>query len=370
MDIFEYVDKYGIYTFDELSFNEVDAVIFSFLSYVDYEKILENNKILLKDVGRMHLGLHNKLERNITAVRDATKILKYIKDTKRYQNCYLYNYEYDINNDIQFSAISIEYQKNKVYVSFEGTNAYISGWKENLVLSYSYPTKSHIKAISYLDRHFTFSNKELIIGGHSKGGNLALVASMHTNFLVRSKIKKIYNMDGPGLLKEQYHSNRFKKVLNKYTHIIPNASIVGIILYNSKTKVIKSTIEGPLAHDILYWKINENKLEEAKLETFSKELSKQIKDYMNNHSKEELERRINDIYDVFLKANIIELSDLNSIKNLRKLLDEGKNLDNDTRVLLSDVISIITQSFGITIHTKLSELKKIINNYNSNLKKN
>lgn len=362
MDIFKYIDNYGMYTFEEYPFNEIDAVLFSFLSYVDFEEIFEKNRISLKDVGRMHLGLHNKLERNITAVRDGTKLLEYIKDTKRYQDCVLFNYEYDVTDDIQFSVISIEYQKNKVYVSYEGTNAYISGWKENLVLSYDYPSKSHLKAITYLDKHYTFSNKELIVGGHSKGGNLALVASMHANYLVRRKIKKIYNMDGPGLLKKQYNSRRYRKVLPKYVHIIPNSSIVGIILYNSNTKVIKSSVKGPLAHDILFWQIDNDKLIPAELETFSKELSIKIKEFIDNHTKEELENSIKDINQVFLNAKIVELQDLNNIKNIKKVVEESKYLDKDSKEFLKEIINIVITSFNSTIQTKLKEIKKIINN--------
>ena len=362
MDIFKYIDKYGIYTFDEYPFNEIDAVLFSFLSYVDFEEIFETNRIPLKDVGRMHLGLHNKLERNITAVRDGTKLLKYIKDTKRYQDCILFNYEYDVTDDIQFSAISIEYQKNKVFVSFEGTNAYMSGWKENLVLSYDYPTRSHLKAISYLDSHYTFSNKKLIVGGHSKGGNLALVSSIHTNYFVRRKIQKIYNVDGPGLLKEQFNSRRFKRIIPKYIHIIPNASIVGIILYNTNTKVIKSSVEGPLAHDIIFWQIDEDKLVPAKLETFSKELSKNIKKFMDTHTKQELRESINEIYKVFLNAKIVELQDLNNIRNLKRVIDQSKNLDNKSKQFFKDILNMIILSFGTTIHLKITEFKKMINN--------
>ena len=362
MDIFKYIDNYGMKTFEEYPFNEIDAVLFSFLSYVDFEEIFEKNRIPLKDVGRMHLGLHNKLERNITAVRDGTKLLKYIKDTKRYQDCILFNYEYDVTDDIQFSVISIEYQKNQVYVSFEGTNAYISGWKENLVLSYDYPTKSHLKAINYLDRHYTFSNKKLIVGGHSKGGNLALVSSMHANYLVRRRIKKIYNMDGPGLLRKQYNSRRFKSILPKYKHIIPNASIVGIILYNSNTEVVKSSVRGPLAHDILFWQIDKDKFIKGELETFSKELSIKIKDFIDNHTKEELRKSVSDINQVFLNAEIVELQDLNSIKNIKKVLDEGKHLDKDSKEFLTEVLNMVIKSFGSTIQTKLKEMKKIINN--------
>ena len=65
MNMYDYIDEYGMYSFEEIPFNEIDATLFSFLSYVDYGKIVEKEKIQLKNVGRMHLGLHNKKERNI-----------------------------------------------------------------------------------------------------------------------------------------------------------------------------------------------------------------------------------------------------------------------------------------------------------------
>ena len=87
MNIYEYIDNYGIYTFNEKEINMVDKVIFSCLSYIDYRGIVNHEKITIKDAGRMHLGLHKLDEVNIIAVREANKILRYIKD-----NLYIYLY--------------------------------------------------------------------------------------------------------------------------------------------------------------------------------------------------------------------------------------------------------------------------------------
>ncbi len=213
MNIYDYVDNYGIYTFDEKPITLVDKVIFSFLSYVNFQGIVKYNKITIKEAGRIHLGMHKLDEVNIIAVKEANKLLRHIKDTKRYKDCLLYNYVYEGTEHLQFSAICIEYQKNKVYVSYEGTDQLISGWKEDIVLAYRTNTLSHRKAIKYLNKYFTFSNKQLIIGGHSKGGNLALIASMYANFFVRSQIKEIYNVDGPGLLQQEFCSREFKRIM-------------------------------------------------------------------------------------------------------------------------------------------------------------
>ena len=115
MNIYDYIDQYSMYTFDEKPFNEVDAMLFSYLSYADYGNIVGKEKVELKNVGRMHFGIHNKKEKNILAVKEGTELLMYIKDTNRYKNCKFFNYVYDIENDIQFSAISIEYQKDRIF---------------------------------------------------------------------------------------------------------------------------------------------------------------------------------------------------------------------------------------------------------------
>ena len=347
MTIYEYMDNYGVYTFDEKPFNEVDSVIFSFLSYVDFGHIVEKGRLLLKDVGRMHLGLHKKDERNIIAVREATKILNYMKDTNRYRNCYLFNYVYEANHDIQFSAISIEYKRGHVYVSYEGTDQMISGWKENLILSYSFPTQTHMKAIEYLNKHYTLGFSKLIVGGHSKGGNLALVAAMCCNPLVKLKIKQIDNVDGPGLLDKEFRSSRFKKILPKYHHIIPNESIVGIILYNAKDQIVHSTIAGPLAHNIAYWEIVDNHFKKDKLSSFSKELKEGLLGFLDSYSTEELKNVVSNLDKVCQRANVTNLLEFRENgKKTIAFIKACSSLDMESRNMVYDLLNVMIKAAG------------------------
>ena len=115
MNIYNYIDDFGIYTFEEKPINLIDKVIFSFLSYVNFVGIVDYNKITIKEAGRIHLGMHKLDEVNIIALKEANKLLRHIKDTKRYKDCLLYNYVYEGTEHLQFSAICIEFQKNKVF---------------------------------------------------------------------------------------------------------------------------------------------------------------------------------------------------------------------------------------------------------------
>lgn len=347
MNLIKYIEKYGEFSFSEKPFNEVDAVLFSFLSYVDFSKIVFSRKISIKNVGNIHFDTHSKKEKAITAVRDATKVLNKIKDTKRYGSCFLYNYERVVNKDIQFSAISIEYQKNRVFVSFEGTNEMISGWRENLILGYSFPTATHLKAIEYVNNHFTFALKKIILGGHSKGGNLALVAAMCSRSIVRAKISSIYNVDGPGLLQKEFESPQFKRIIPRYHHIIPHNSVVGIILYNTNEYVVQSTVVGPLSHDVLYWDIENNHFVKSRLCSFSKELGERLLNYLSSYSVSELKSTIKNLDKVCQKANIDSLLDFrNDVHNITNFILACHSLDVESRNMVYDLLNIIIRSIG------------------------
>ena len=125
MNLFTFIDKYGDYNFDEFEFNEVDNVVMYMLSYLDLTRIVSNNKFnkkRIQDVGDIFFSNYDKEKKNIRAIKNAIKILKYIKDTKRYKDLLLYNYVYETSGDSQFGVLTIELNKNLVYVSFEGTD--------------------------------------------------------------------------------------------------------------------------------------------------------------------------------------------------------------------------------------------------------
>ncbi len=359
MNIYEYIDNYGIYTFKEKKLNEVDAVIFSFLSYADFTGIFSRNEEkTLNEVGKIHVGLHRQKDNSIIAVKEGNKLLQYLKDSKRYKDCRLRYYEYIGNDQIQFGAISIEFEKNHVYISFEGTDQLFSGWIENFMLSYQFPTISHQKAIQYLNKHYTFSNKKLIVGGHSKGGNLALVSSMYANSIVRSKIEKVYNVDGPGLLEKEFLSRRYAKIKRKYLHILPDYSLVGLFLNHDKDKVVKSTNKGILAHNIVYWQIDGTHFHKTKLSTLSKELDDEIKKWFDQYKDEDKKEFIKNLDLILKKANIKSIVEIK--ENQAKIFDiiyESREIEQRSKEIINSFIKMIIKCIA---DTKKEEWKSFI----------
>ena len=369
MTIFDYIKKYGNYSFEEKEFTEVDCVIFSFLGYADMEGILtKTSKMTINEVAQKLLELHRNKQKNIIATREAIKLFIAMKDTIRYKDCLIYHYDYIGNFDLQFGVFSIEYQKNKVFVTFEGTDQLFSGWIEDFMLSCEFPTISHKKAINYLNKYYTFSNKELIVGGHSKGGNLALVASMYANFIVRSKIKFICNADGPGLLDKQFYSSKYRDISDKYVHIIPESSYIGLFLNHDHDKIIKASNKGVLSHAANFWVVDDDQFVPSVLNPMSQKLDVRLRDWLNKYNDKDKFNFVSNLDMLLRRANVSSALELVS-KNTKlfRLLRETNDIDEDTKKQLNELLSIVIDCFKAT---KKEEFNEFINNVFRNTKHN
>ncbi len=363
MKIFDYIDKYGDYSFETLPFNLVDASIFSYLSYCNFHKVVDKKKVRLEDAAKEHqIKRKKKLAKDIIAVREASEVLYRMMHKNRYKNCLLSKYIYQADDNIQFCAISIEFMKRNIFVSFEGTDESFSGWIENFNLSHSFPTISHMHALDYLNKNYSFKNVILYLGGHSKGGNLAQVAGAYSNFLIRSKIKKIYSFDGPGLLDKQFNSKKYQKSISKYIHVIPNSSIVGILLNNYNDYIIKSTARSPYSHSILTWEITpEGEFEQSNLNAYSSEVRKNIFKFLKKYSKIERKDLVDNLDKVLEQSKVKTIVDLKeNYKNVLKVLRETKDISNENRKIILELISVFIDAFQqVTINKIKTSIKNI-----------
>lgn len=344
MTILEYIDKYGDKNFEEEKFNEIDNVIFASVSYLDFDGIVSKSmhgKITIKDAKYLYLRKLYEEKNKITAHKSALRIFKKISTKKRYRDLKLYNYKYIGNDNEQFCAVSIDIDDKLTYLSFEGTDNLISGWKEDFYLACFYPVPSHKSSINYVNR-FIFSNRKLILGGHSKGGNLALVAGMEANHFVKKKIIAVYSNDGPGLRKNEFNSREYKEVLLKLHSIIPNYSLFGLLLrHTNKYKVIESNKKGIYAHDLLSWQVEDKEFKKSELSNFSKLFDKSMLDWVNKYDDETRLLFVNSIFEIFDKTGIKDIEEIFKKKTLiLKIIIESK-LPKETKKMLRDFLKVV-----------------------------
>ncbi len=347
MNVFDYLRYYGNYSFDEKPFNEIDNVIFSELSYVDFKGIVsENNrhKIRFSEAAKSYIDSKGDIIKDdILPIRESLKLFIAARDTKRFRDILLYNYKYIVSNRCQFSCITFEINKRLVYVSFEGTDKVISGWIEDARLAYEYPVPAHNYAVNYLNKNFKHTYKRIIVGGHSKGGNLALASALGCKKSIYKKIINIYNNDGPGLKKEEVSSKRYNDLLKKYIHICPYNSIVGILLYHNMFYISVDSDKKPgLSHTVESWQIDYDKFKTRPVSKFSKVLDEGVNEWLDRYTNEEKKLFVDSLEKVLKDNNVITLIDFISDKSLiLDVLKSMKDVNPKVKSMALDLIKII-----------------------------
>lgn len=345
-NLLKYIKKYKNVTFEEEKFNEVDNLILSELTYLNFDGIIptDKNTITFDKAIKKYLKqyTYKETKKEGIAQKDAYKTIKLLINSKRYKDILIYNYIYVGNKEMQFSAMVYKYKKAFTYIAFEGTDDLLIGWKEDFNIAYMFPTVSQKAAIDYLNRSMSLFDKNVIIGGHSKGGNLALVAGMYCKPLKRLKIKKIYNNDGPGLRLKEMNSKEYQKIKERYIHIVPNYSYFGVLLRNDKYKVVKSSRKDILAHSVLTWQIKDTELATTSLSRVSKNLEKGVITWLDKHNDNQRKRVIDSIFKAVEDLGIDKLSSIAKIKNITRVVKNIKNIDQETKDLAIDFIKFNT----------------------------
>ncbi|MDE5587473.1 MAG: DUF2974 domain-containing protein, partial [Bacilli bacterium] len=297
MTIKQYIQKQGQFTFQDLPFNDVDGLILSLLSYIDFEGIVSKDRskqITLSKASDLFFKKYTSKEIKKfvpTFIRKLVLLFQMMATTERYKDILFYNYVKEIEQDTQFGALCMLLNDGTLFISFEGTDDSISGWKEDFQMSYQFPVLAQQKAGDYLRKNVSIFGPRVRIGGHSKGGNLAMASYLLSDFLIRAKVLCIYNNDGPGFRKKEYDSRVYKKMEKKLTMIVPEESLVGMLFRHSMNyEVVKSNSHSFFQHDGTSWLVEDTSFQKGKLSKKSKKLEKRIFQWINSYSDEEREK--------------------------------------------------------------------------------
>ena len=213
-NIYDYIIECGNNELMEI--NELDALIFTRLSYIHIENLCNKLPFRIDD-------LNNYLDQIKISSKDK-KLVNLLSQSRRFKDLVIKrcNFVFDEKKIVQFFALTILLPNNRLFIAFRGTDKSLTGLMEDLELSYR-EIPSQILAIQYIENENSL--KKIYMGGHSKGGNLAQYAFLKSNLLLKRRIVKVYNFDGPGLLDNKKSVFSYK-IINYY----PNCSIIGRML--------------------------------------------------------------------------------------------------------------------------------------------
>lgn len=348
-NILDYVKYYKDKTFDEVLFNQMDALVYSILVYLPVKNF--NDGIKISDLSEYI---------DATNIRGAVgpiaaELLPTIEHSKRYKNVKLFDFYKRVDDKVQFGAVTFRSSAN-TFIAFEGTNSSVIGWVENFMLTSEYPTKTQVLAIDYINRVINDQDIKIFVGGHSKGGNLAMVAAMECSNSIFDRIEKIYNFDGPGFRKQEFETDKFRRINKKTINILPEGSLIGILMLNKNYEFINADGVGFKQHYPTSWITFGEFFVPSKQNKSSVHIQKSLYKSVEELKEEDFKKLLSAFINFFIRNNISNSSDIKNIKlsEFRALAKEIKDVDENTKKLFFDIVRVL-----INPDNNKEEMKKI-----------
>ena len=361
--LFDYLNWRGDLSFESVPVCEVDSLIFSLISYIDFaeavaEELGDKKPPVLLNATKAYLKTHTGIIKSIGLIlpREIITLLVRASKSARFglsrPFCHV-NRVCD-EEQKQFSATSFMLPGGDVFVAFRGTDDTLVGWKENFNMSFMQPVPAQTEAQKYLEHIASLTDGKIYVGGHSKGGNLAVYAAVKANADTKARIAAVYNNDGPGFDIDFIESADYDEIRERIFTLVPQTSVVGMMLeHEERYSVVKSTSTGLLQHNGLTWSVMGGSF--IKLDSIDEEsklIDSSLKEWLASISIEDRERFVDDLFDALTSTNAKTLSELNSDK--RKIVKAWNAMDNEFRNQLLRVLNMITGKKNIK-QQKLTE---------------
>ena len=186
-----------------------------------------------------------------------------------------------------------------------------------------------------------YPNKRIRIGGHSKGGNVAIYSAISAPNNIQKRIISVSNYDGPGFNRKIINTYKNSSILKKITTYLPQQSIIGRILdHEEECEFVESTEKGIYQHDVYSWTVLGSKITRVdKLTDSSDIFYKTVKDWLNNSTLEQRQIFFDSVFEIInsTSANTfaeISNSFIKNIPTLYKSLNEISDEDKKTITLM------------------------------------
>jgi len=364
-DIFDYLKWRGDLSFSADPFNLVDGLVLSELAYSDFDGILDNSfrKVSLKTVDERYFKTHSREEaqKSSNHIVRAPLLMDSMLGGSRFCDMKLTKYVNIVSTekDMQISAVTCLLSDGSTYVAFRGTDNSIVGWKEDFNMSYQPDTEGQLAAVRYLNEVGEKTKGPIRVGGHSKGGNFAVYASAFCKKEIQERIIKVYTNDGPGFRDEVMLREGYKKVLPKVTSVVPDTSIIGMLLTNRvKHIVVKSSEKGILQHDAMTWQNERNRFVVTKPSALGKFIWDSQKNWLRKIDDESRELFVDTLFSLFEATGMTTFGEMkvNMLKSADKMLSTIKGMPKERQEEVMNILGELLQSSTKTVKDRLSDM--------------
>ena len=264
--------------------------------------------------------------------------LRAAAETARFGGCkmVLYRDQFAPEEETQFAAMTFLLPDDTAFVAFRGTDRSLVGWKEDFNMAFQEAVPAQLLAQDYVREVAAEYVMPLRLGGHSKGGNLAVFAAARSTPDIQQRILEVYNNDGPGFTDYLMGDPGYLAMVPRIKTYVPQSSVIGMLLEHEEPyTIIKSNQVSVLQHDPYSWEVmGPNFVPMQSITADSQFVNQTIKAWIASMDTQERNRLVDALFGLLGTGGIDKALDIFHPRNIRTYI---KTLGNDpeTRQILS-----------------------------------
>lgn len=364
MNIIDYLKWRGDLSLKASPFNEVDNLIISQMAYTNFDEYFKyKDSYTIKELSELFFNDHSDEEimASKSFVKLAPFVLREMANSIRFKDCLVHDFVSTINEETceQFCCFQVDLSDHTTYVAFRGTDDTIVGWHEDFCMSFEI-VPAQVAAKEYIQKLSPY--RKYRIGGHSKGGSLALYAGLNAPRKGKNIIN-IYSNDGPGLNRKYLSKEElegYENIKNKIIKIVPEFDFFGVLFSKDYiTKVVKSDAVMLLQHSAMSWLVEGTKFVETTLSEESKMIEVNYREFLDNANEEECKAFTEEIFDVLRDNNVDTVSEFieGGLPLFVKTLYEISNMNKKSKAFAKSIFDAFIKGYGSGVSEKVKTAK-------------
>lgn len=357
-DMFDYLQWRGDILFSEMPVNNVDSLIFSSLAYVQFDDVVTDDLkrfTTLREASHLLFSLPDWQTR--CRVHRDLELLQAAAETERFGRVGMTFYQniFIPEEETQFSAITFITEDGTAFLAFRGTDNSLVGWKEDFNMSFQESVPAQRLAREYVESFAAASHAPMRLGGHSKGGNLAVYAGAKSSEVIQNRILQVFNHDGPGFSAQMMTDPGYLRIVPKIKTFVPQSSVFGMLLEHEEPyTIIRSNQIGLMQHDPYTWEVmGRDFITVEELTTDSRFLDRTFKTWLAGMTNQERNEFFDAVFDLLMMENANRPRDIIRPQNIRALF-KTMHMDETKRRMIASVLIDLVESARST-HSEMNE---------------
>lgn len=372
-NMIDYLDWRGDISLRNSPFNEVDNLILSNLSYGRFDGIVpspaESDLCLLPAAAAAHAKKEpfNVLKFDALSPEYLPRMLEKMAQCPRFAAAALSDFVActDLALEMQFAALTVHLEDGALFVSFRGTDESLVGWKEDFNLSFLDVIPSQKEAVRYLETVAAkYPRRPILVGGHSKGGHLAVYAAVNARKSVRKRIRQVYNNDGPGFHVDFYAQEGYIELDKRIITLVPESSVVGMLMeHDNDYWVVRSADKGLWQHVAFGWEVLGTSFVRAEeTDPDAKVYNQTIREWLAAMTQDQRRDFIEAVYALLTAGGDIEqLQNFKAekTKSAAALVKSFGTMDKTTRKVIFDMVELLAKQGVKVVKNELNLRQKL-----------